>query len=147
MEKDLLDNPASLRSRAVSLDALQVLVAQFFMHFLLFNLLRVKGCNLFMHLHVEVRVVAVLSYEFIKRFVHFALILLLIDLVDPSVESLGQKCVDVDIVLFMIDEIPAHVLPQAVNALFVQSRGQTQSDRMRDVMHHLLSLLLEIFLS
>jgi hypothetical protein len=100
-----------------------------------------------MHLHVQVRVVAVLSYEFIKRFVHFALILLLIDLVDPSVESLGQKCVNVDIVLFVIDEIPAHVLAQTVNALFVQSRGQTQSDRMRDVMHHLLSLLLEILLS
>ena len=100
-----------------------------------------------MHLHMQVCVVAMLSYEFIKRFVNFAFILLLIDLVDPSVESLGQKCVNVDIILFVIDEIPAHVLTQTVNALFVQSRGQTQSDRMRDVMHHLLSLLLEILLS
>ena len=74
-----------------------------------------------MHLHVQVGVVAMLSYEFIKRFVYFVHILLLVDLVDPSVETLGQKCVNVDIVLFVIDEIPAHVLSQTVYALFVQS--------------------------
>ena len=100
-----------------------------------------------MHLHVQVGVVAMLSYEFIQRFIHFVHILLLVDLVDPSVETLGQKCVNVHIVLFVINEISAHVLSQTVYALFVQSRGQTQSHRMRDVMHHLLSLLLEILLS
>ena len=63
-----------------------------------------------MHLHVQICVVAILSYEFIKRFVDFALILLLIDLVDSSVESLSQKCVNVDIILFVINEVSAHVL-------------------------------------
>lgn len=72
-----------------------------------------------MHLHVQVCVVAMLSYEFVKRLIYFVHILLLVDLVDPSVETLGQKCVNVNIVLFVIDEIPAHVLSQTVYALFV----------------------------